>query len=140
MALVSDEHADAIVWGSGDGSSDQDDSAEDLDDLDNVDRLYTFQVAKTREEEENVTATAGFRVCNDDLFPSIAHRVSQIANERIVTAQVPEDPLVTPTMFSPRLIAGHGALGFMTVKYIPASNHSKSSSEEYQTFRLRNML
>lgn len=33
-------------------------------DLDNVDRLYTFEVAKTREEQENVTASTGFKVAS----------------------------------------------------------------------------
>ena len=33
-----------------------------LDFDDGADRLYTFEVQKTREEEENVTATDGFKV------------------------------------------------------------------------------
>lgn len=65
VALVSDEHADAIVWRSGDndGSDSGDENTDSTDDdLDNIDRLYTFKVAKTREEEENVVASLGFKV------------------------------------------------------------------------------
>ena len=64
VALIADEHADTIVWGSEDGKVDDDEEMEELDDLDNVDRLYTFAVSKTKEQEENVTSSPGFSVCN----------------------------------------------------------------------------
>lgn len=54
--LVSDEHAGGLVW--------EDDSHNDVEDTnDDSDRLFTFNVAKTNEQEENVTAKPGFEVC-----------------------------------------------------------------------------
>lgn len=56
VCLISDEHARAIVWN----------DAEDLPPVDtweeDSDRLYTFEVLKTNEQEENVTARPGFTV------------------------------------------------------------------------------
>ena len=54
--LISPEHAEAMVWG--DSDNNEDDS--DLDD--ESDRLFTFEVAKTKEQEENVSMRPGFQV------------------------------------------------------------------------------
>lgn len=55
MTLISEEHANALVWNN---------EAEDtmMDSEDESDRLFTFQVAKTNEQEENVTTRPGFKV------------------------------------------------------------------------------
>ena len=53
--LISSEHAAAMVWGN--------DNDDDLDaDDEESDRLYTFEVAKTNEQEENVSVRPGFQV------------------------------------------------------------------------------
>lgn len=53
--LISSEHAGAMVWG--------DENDDDLDrDNEESDRLYTFEVAKTNEQEENVSIRPGFQV------------------------------------------------------------------------------
>ena len=57
MALISDEHANSIVWGSDAGEYDVVDIAEE-----ETDRLFTFEVTKTNEQEENVTMRPGFTV------------------------------------------------------------------------------
>jgi hypothetical protein len=59
VCLLSDDHASAIVWGKEEEVADLDDNDIDKD----LDRMYTFSVAKTREEEENVTISPGFKVC-----------------------------------------------------------------------------
>lgn len=54
---MAEEHANAIVW------SDEE-TADTLDVIEGeVDRLFTFEVAKTKEEQENVVSRAGFEVC-----------------------------------------------------------------------------
>ena len=35
----------------------------DLDEEDEADRLFTFEIAQTNEQEENVTARSGFKAC-----------------------------------------------------------------------------
>lgn len=58
VVLISDEHAAGIIW-----DDDSIDDAADADADDESDRLFTFQVAKTHEQEENVTTRPGFEVC-----------------------------------------------------------------------------
>ena len=62
VCLMSDEHAEAVVWR-------QDDVDSDSDSLDDeTDRLFAFEVSKTNEQEENVTAQPGFEVsCGNKL-------------------------------------------------------------------------
>ncbi|KIP12766.1 hypothetical protein PHLGIDRAFT_113364 [Phlebiopsis gigantea 11061_1 CR5-6] len=114
VALISDEHADAIVWGSNDSKPSHDDDMEALDDLENVDRLYTFEVSKTKEQEENVTSSPGFN----------------ITNERVAIHELPDDPSVTPDMLAPRLVGGDSALGVMTVEESGSFTMNDSLSEE----------
>ena len=55
--MLSDEHAQAIVWRKDEDSIDD----EDPDD-DDTDRLFAFEVSKTNEQEEGVTSKDGFEV------------------------------------------------------------------------------
>lgn len=58
-ALISQEHARSIVWNSQEGE----DTVMDLDeDHDESSRLFTFEVAKTNEQEEAVKPRPGFKV------------------------------------------------------------------------------
>lgn len=59
MCLVSQTHAKAIVWS--DSSSEE--LMVEMDDDEN-DRLFTFEVAKTNEQEESVNFRSGIRVSN----------------------------------------------------------------------------
>jgi hypothetical protein len=56
LCLISQEHADKIVWKTSRGYVDADDE--------NVDRLFSFEVAKTNEQEERVDWRIGFEVWN----------------------------------------------------------------------------
>lgn len=57
IALLSHEHATAIVW------SDQDSDAESVDmKACDSDRLFMFEVAETNEQEEKAVACPGFQV------------------------------------------------------------------------------
>lgn len=58
VSLVSSQHAESIVW-----DEDKDDNfSMDADDEDESDRLFTFEVTKTKEQEENVSTRPGFQV------------------------------------------------------------------------------
>jgi hypothetical protein len=62
LALISAEHASHIVWS-------EDDEEELIDeDEDDSDRLFSFEVAKTKEQDEDVQARPGFSV---SLHPSL---------------------------------------------------------------------
>lgn len=57
LVLLSEEYASAIVWS-------EEETIETLDLIEGaVDRMFTFEVAKTKEEKENVTPRPGFEVC-----------------------------------------------------------------------------
>lgn len=61
VALVADDHVNGIVW-TGEAAPEPGLESDDDDDDDDVDRLFTFEVKKTREEEENVITQPGFEV------------------------------------------------------------------------------
>lgn len=57
VALISDDDARKIVW-----KEDVDDVVLFDPDNDDTDRMFTFEVTKTREQDETVTARPGFSV------------------------------------------------------------------------------
>ena len=56
FGLISSDHAQSIVWKGG-----NEDVSMDADDQES-DRLFTFEVSKTKEQEESVTTRTGFQV------------------------------------------------------------------------------
>ncbi len=66
IALLSHEHSKAIVW------SDQDSDVESVDmEACDSDRLFTFEVSETNEQEERAVAYPGFQVFSQSFFSSI---------------------------------------------------------------------
>jgi hypothetical protein len=61
-ALISPEHARSIVWNEQDG---EDTLLEMEEDQHESDRMFTFEVTKTNEQEEAVTPRPGFKVLLD---------------------------------------------------------------------------
>jgi hypothetical protein len=57
VVLLSSEHSASIVW------NDEDSDTDSVDmDTGDTDRLFTFEVAKTNEQEENAVISPGFQV------------------------------------------------------------------------------
>jgi hypothetical protein len=56
MAMIAPEHASQIVWKT---ENEPDDTEMDEDDSD---RMFSFEVAKTKEQDEGVIAKTGFNV------------------------------------------------------------------------------
>ena len=58
VSLISSEHAQTILW------SEEDSEDEDMLEVDHdvSDRMFTFKVAQTNEQEETVVVREGFRV------------------------------------------------------------------------------
>jgi len=59
-ALISPEHARSIVWSE---QESEDTLMEMEEDQDESDRMFTFEVTKTNEQEEAVKPRPGFKVC-----------------------------------------------------------------------------
>ena len=71
VCLLSIEHSRAIIWGGKDDGTDTEGDDDDSDGAStdsekagkaNRNRFYRFEVAKTKDEEENVVVRAGFTV------------------------------------------------------------------------------
>lgn len=63
VALISDEDASKIVWKETTSRKDSEEEVDPIDrDIQDVDRFFSFEVAKTKEQEENVTVRPGFTV------------------------------------------------------------------------------
>ncbi|KAF8267057.1 hypothetical protein EI94DRAFT_1731643 [Lactarius quietus] len=98
VALLSADHSSLIVWNDDDGDS----ISVDLDAGDS-ERLYTFEVAKTNEQEESAVSRPGF----------------QMTSRTIVHNRVPLDFQDDPSLFFPRLLPGETVQGLLTASYIP---------------------
>lgn len=59
MALISPEHSRALVWNDEHDTGPQDDEDESAE---RVERMFTFEVAKVKEEEESIAPCPGFTV------------------------------------------------------------------------------
>ncbi|KAI0796932.1 hypothetical protein C8Q75DRAFT_796662 [Abortiporus biennis] len=118
VALISSEHANAIVW-----NDDNDNAPTGEGDEDESDRLFTFQVAKTHEQEENVTAHAGFSV---DLPKD---------NNTLL-----DGSSLDPSMFAPRLVNGETSTGYMQIKYVPPENISQNFNHSFNSVYLKQTL
>ncbi|OJA14302.1 hypothetical protein AZE42_01565 [Rhizopogon vesiculosus] len=100
-ALISLEHACSIVWSEQDP---EDTMTEMEEDQDESDRMFTFEVTKTNEQEEAVTPRPGFKA----------------TSEHIAMAQPHPDASADVGLQKPWLLYGETAQGFMTIGYQPA--------------------
>ncbi|PSR93745.1 hypothetical protein PHLCEN_2v4640 [Hermanssonia centrifuga] len=119
VALISEKHANSIVW-----AEESQDASMDVDTDDESDRLFTFQVAKTHEQEENVQCRTGFK----------------IHDMKINNPLTADDPSIDPATLAPRLVQGEGAIGFMNSTYIPAHEALRQINEIQAPFALRQFI
>ncbi|KIK75506.1 hypothetical protein PAXRUDRAFT_172638, partial [Paxillus rubicundulus Ve08.2h10] len=97
VALISSEHAQTIVWNEND---ENDNDALDVD-QDESDRMFTFEVAQTNDQEESVTIREGFKAASD----------------RIALPETPALGSANTDSVKPFLLFGESAQGFMTVEH-----------------------
>ncbi|KAH9026661.1 hypothetical protein EDB84DRAFT_1589144 [Lactarius hengduanensis] len=98
VALLSADHSASIVWNDEDGDT----NSVDIDAGDS-ERLFTFEVAKTNEQEENAVSRPGFQMNSSIIFPY----------------EAPPDCPVDPSLFAPRLLPGETVQGLLTAVYVP---------------------
>ncbi|KAF8548217.1 hypothetical protein OG21DRAFT_1449416 [Imleria badia] len=99
VSLISSEHAQTILW------SDEDSEDEDMLEVDHdeSDRMFTFEVAQTNEQEETVAVRKGFKATS----PAVA----------LPEAPAEDPDPLKPAPTAPFLLFGETAQGFMTVEY-----------------------
>lgn len=75
VAVVSDEQAMSFVWDSGTRNAEVPTmQAEDSDDDDDS-RMFTFEVSKSEEQEEDVTGVPGFKVSRTREYLPFSRRI-----------------------------------------------------------------
>lgn len=124
VALLSLEYSASIVW------NDEDDDSNPVGtDVGDTDRLFTFEVAKTNEQEENVIASAGFQVPIPFVVRIPDPHSSKTHFRHISHNTTPPDCPVDHAALVPRLLPGETAQGFLTGSYIP----QRVDIEEFRT-------
>jgi hypothetical protein len=114
IALLSPEHSASIIW------NDEDTGSEPVDtDVGDTDRLFTFEVAKTNEQEENAVTSPGFQVPIPFVGRIPDPHSPQMHFHHIPHNTTPPECPVDPAAFLPRLLPGETAQGFLTGSYIP---------------------
>ncbi|KAG2130165.1 uncharacterized protein EDB93DRAFT_1181059 [Suillus bovinus] len=99
-ALISPEHARSIVWCEQEGEN----TMEMDENQDEHDRMFTFEVRKTNEQEEAIKPRPGFKAASSHIAMPQAH--SEVTGN------------VGP--HKPWLLHGETTQGFMTSSYLPA--------------------
>ncbi|KAF9230093.1 hypothetical protein BU15DRAFT_69493, partial [Melanogaster broomeanus] len=120
VALISPEHAESIVWN--EHNSDDELSESDQDESD---RMFSFEVAKTNEQEESVSVRKGFK-CTTELLD--------------IPERHPECKL-DAEYFKPRLLQGETTQGMLTVKYRPMRRIAELYSfQKFNELQLETLL
>lgn len=70
ICLMSPTQSQAFVWDHEEKEEEADTGLEYADD-DNEDRLFTFEITKTNEQEESVVSRPGFQVCMSRCFVAL---------------------------------------------------------------------
>ena len=81
VSLISSEHAQTILWSEEDGNEDGGDNMFEVD-QDESDRIITFVVAQTSEQEESVTVREGFKVRSSGLCTLVPSRLTSLTFPR----------------------------------------------------------
>ncbi|KAG6369029.1 hypothetical protein JVT61DRAFT_1964, partial [Boletus reticuloceps] len=123
VSLISPEHAATIVWSEKD-SEDKDEGDKFDIDQDESDRMFSFEVARTDEQEESVTVRKGFKVNSTWLLcTGVPAYKFQAGPQAIARPEVRmDDPdSMKSAPIAPFLVHGETAQGFMTVEHQEAN-------------------
>ncbi|TDL23181.1 hypothetical protein BD410DRAFT_839090 [Rickenella mellea] len=116
IALVSDEHCKKLVW------ADEQDSIVSPLEEDDSERLFTFEVSKTNEQEEDVKFYPGFII-------------KHTALKTLTAIEGVED-----AKLEARFVGGESHQAIMSGEYVPASKENRRCWESYTSTHLRSFL
>ncbi|KAG5646404.1 hypothetical protein DXG03_003454 [Asterophora parasitica] len=119
ICLLSPAQSRSIIWKDEKNES----TTADFDDG-HMDRLFTFEVAKTNEQEENVTSRPGFNMSSPEIM---------------VDPAMSTFPEVSDS-FKLRLVAGETSQAFLRVAYIPSSVKTSVIDGKFAHLELTNLL
>ncbi|KAG8992268.1 hypothetical protein FRB94_011740 [Tulasnella sp. JGI-2019a] len=130
-ALVSPEHAATLVCNQDDSDSDDEEetgaASESDSDGESDDRFFTFEVAKTHEQEEDAQIHAGFILKH--------HAIGARGHFNGIAGSTAPRPTSSVT-----LVAGETRQGFMITSAIPGRDERQSIRDTYTRVRLVSLL
>jgi hypothetical protein len=124
VSLLSPEHSTTIVW------NDEESDAESADvSTCEFDRVYSFEVAETNEQEENAVSYPGFQVPFLPVLRKAASDLVSKMDSHHIHHEAPLGYQGDPTALAPRLLRGETMQGFLTVSYVPPQTYSEIYNE-----------
>ncbi|KAF9525383.1 hypothetical protein CPB83DRAFT_772200, partial [Crepidotus variabilis] len=121
ICLFSEEESKSFVWNTETDTQDLDGLD---DDLDSHDRMFSFEVAKTLEQDENVTLRDGFNVRVNLLELKLGNSLASLAS------QAPVEPI---------LLSGETSQAFITVHYVQPQLITKPINRSYNKISLKEL-
>ena len=124
IALLSLEHSTTIVWNDEESDAESDDVS-----TCEFDRVYSFEVAETNEQEDNAVSYPGFQVPFPSVFRKTASDLFKMISHHLIHHEPPLGYLHDPAALTPRLLRGETTQGFLTVSYVPPQTYSEVYNE-----------
>jgi hypothetical protein len=136
VALLSPEYSTSILW------NDEESDAESVDmATGEFDRVFTFEVAETNEQEENAFLHSGFQVPFIFILYKSAADLSKMDIRHPLPYACPPGYQVDPAALTPRLLHGETTQGFLTASYVPPQTRSHVFNElAFSRISLRQLL
>ncbi|KAG9001922.1 hypothetical protein FRB90_011463 [Tulasnella sp. 427] len=130
-ALISPEHEAKLVFKDADLDNDSDGEGFEMSwndyEADVDDRLFKFEVAKTKEQEEAVHVKPGFTISHHIYRPSTAYIPTSRGSSHQIT-------------FNPQFIVGETTQAISTTRYVPGADHTRRLDESFTGFRFESEL
>ena len=124
IALLSPEHSKTIVW------NDEESDAESVDvSTCEFDRVYSFEVAETNEQEENAVSYPGFQVHFLSVLRKTASDPLKMDSHHLIHHEAPLGYQCDHAALTPRILRGETTQGILTVSYVPPQTYSEVYNE-----------
>jgi hypothetical protein len=123
IALLSPEHSTTIVW------NDEESDAESVDvSTCEFDRVYSFEVAETNEQEEDAVSYPGFQVPFHSVLRKTASDLFEMDSHHLIHHEAPPGYRRDRAALT-RLLRGETTQGFLTVSYVSPQTDSEVYNE-----------
>ena len=139
--LISEEHSSKLVWK--DEPKYVIEDSEEKESFKAYDRLFTFSVQQTNEEEESAIAKTGFSVTHSPCGLVNKLRFQQVPHHSIISYQeappgFPADE--SPSILDSQLVVGDISQAILQVEFIAEKPENVSAGELIFGANLRNKL
>jgi hypothetical protein len=138
MVLVAPEHACRIVW-----KAEEDSSTADVDEEgeDDDDRMFSFEVAKTKEQDEDVQSKPGF-VVSPPKGPDTRLLICIVQYHYGADQHSPsiQHADVEPDRLRPFVVHGDTSIGYGTISYVAPLEENRRLDESMSSFKMKDYV